>query len=97
MVNIGHYSLGFSEYRHRGKLVRSIVGNQTAIDTIKNINPNDFEVGYIPNGYEDRPDLISWVYYGTVDDYWSIMFYSNLPDAFEDFKVGKQLLAFKDE
>lgn len=93
----GHYSIGSVSYRHKGKIIKSIVGSPAAIDHIKNLNPEDFEVGYIPNGYEHRPDLISWVYHDTPSRFWSIMFYSNLPDAFEDFQVGSRILTPRDE
>jgi hypothetical protein len=93
----GHYKIGSVDYTHKGKIIRSIVGSKAAIEHIKNLDPNDYQVGYVPNGYEKRPDLISNIFYRSPSYFWSIMFYSNLPDAFEDFDVGSRILIPRDE
>ena len=49
-------------------------------------------VGFIPNGYEHRPDSISNVFYGTPANWWLLMEVNNVFDPFEGFNVGDQIL-----
>ena len=60
------YSIGSEVYTFDNKSVQSIVGSKEADEFIENKETlYSFNVGFIPAGYEHRPDLISSVYYGT--------------------------------
>lgn len=50
------------------------------------------DVGYIPAGYEHRPDLISNLFYDTVTKDWLIMMFNNIKDPFQELNVGDRVL-----
>ena len=52
----------------------------------------DYEVGYVPAGYEHRPDLISNVFYGTPKNWWLLMLVNSITDPFEGFNENDQIL-----
>jgi hypothetical protein len=49
-------------------------------------------VGYIPAGYEHRPDLISNLFYGSPKNWWLLMLVNSVEDPFEGFNVGDSIL-----
>jgi hypothetical protein len=91
--NSGPYALDSNTVRHRGVLTTTIL-NTPAFDSIL-INPLDsyeYEVGYVPAGYEHRPDLISNVFYGSPKNWWLLMLVNGISDPFEGFKQNDRLL-----
>jgi hypothetical protein len=87
------YSLGSELYKFKNKTVKSIVGNKEADEFIENKeNLYTFEIGFIPAGYEHRPDLISSVYYGTPIFWWMILLFNNIVDPFEGLNLGDRIL-----
>lgn len=47
----------------------------------------DEDVMVITKGFEYRPDLVSYDYYGYTDDWWKILEFNKMKDIFE-FKTG---------
>ena len=79
--------------RFKNKKVVSIVGNKEAEEFVENKeNLYTYEIGFIPAGYEHRPDLISSVYYGTAIHWWMILLFNNITDPFEGLNVGDRIL-----
>lgn len=91
--NRSAYSYDSVEVRHRNKNVLTTL-NSPELDTlIQSIDDAyDYEVGYVPEGYEHRPDLISNVFYGTPKNWWLLMLVNNIPDPFEGFNVNEKIL-----
>jgi hypothetical protein len=77
---------------HRSKVVGSSI-NSDYIDSLIEIlaGDYDYEIAYIPNGYESRPDLISNVYYGNSDLGWLIMYANGITDPFEELYLNRKL------
>jgi len=93
MSNISHYLFGKLQFNHKDKPTTTSVGLKTADNTIANLMAlYDYEVVYIPAGYEHRPDLISDLFYRTPEYWWLIMLFNNVIDPFEDFNVGDRVL-----
>lgn len=89
----GPYSLDYQDISHRNCKVRTILNTPTFDNLIKNMDvAYNYEVGYIPNGFENRPDLISNVFTKTPDNWWLLMLINNKPDPNENFKVKEKLL-----
>tara|TARA_R110001583_G_scaffold96437_3_gene240737 strand:+ start:6174 stop:6530 length:357 start_codon:yes stop_codon:yes gene_type:complete len=87
------YSLGSEVYKFNNREVRSLLGNEDADDFMEHRGEKySYQVGWIPPGYEHRPDLISSVYYGTVTFWWMIMLFNNITDPFEDLNIGDRIL-----
>jgi len=87
------YSTGEVKYTHKGKVVNSSVGSNS-IDRITKYSNSIFkyDVGYIPAGFEHRPDRISNLFYGTPSYWWLILLVNNIPDSFEGLGVGDRIL-----
>ena len=89
---MSHYSLGYEIYEHKGKKIKSIVGNSDADDYVASIaNTNSYSYTFIPNGLEHRPDTLATELYGSPKSIWRICLGSNRFDVFEDFDVGAKI------
>lgn len=87
------YSSGEVRYSHKGKITNSFVGSP-AIDKLTTFGTElyRYDVGYIPPGFEHRPDRISNLFYGTPAYWWLILLVNNVPDSFEGLNVGDRIL-----
>ena len=61
----------------------------TYIDFLKG---REQEIAYVPPGYEHRPDLLSYLFYGSVTKDWLLMMVNNIVDPFQGFNVGDRIL-----
>lgn len=88
-----YYDLGFEDIVHKNRKVRSVSLSEEANDFVANLDDGfDYDVVYIPAGFEHRPDLISEIFYDTPTLDWLIMLVNSLYDPFENFNVGDRLL-----
>jgi hypothetical protein len=91
--NRGPYSLDYQEVIHRNCKVRTILNTPVFDNLIKTMDvAYNYEVGYIPNGFEHRPDLISDVFTRTPDNWWLLMLINSKPDPNESFKTHERIL-----
>ena len=91
--NRGPYELGYKLVNHRNAQISTIVNTPYFDNYIINMSRNtNYEVGYIPQGYQHRPDLISSLFYGSPKNWWLLMLVNNITDPFEGFKVNEQIL-----
>lgn len=88
---MSHYIIGSSEESHKGVKVTTIVGNPSADKYIESISIENYQSGFVPAEYHNRPDLISTVFYGDPDRLWYLCLISNKFDVFEDFRVGSRI------
>ena len=87
-----HYSIGFDVYEHKGRKIRSTVGNIDADSYVQSItNRQSNAYTFIPNGLEHRPDLLANEVYGDSKKIWMVCLASNRFDVFEDFDVGAKI------
>lgn len=87
------FSLGQVMLDHRGVKVNTSVGHPAQDLLVKHSGRiYSFDVGYVPAGFENRPDLISDLFYGTPGYWWLLMQVNNVPDPFEGFNVGDRIL-----
>ena len=96
MLQLGkltRYSSGEILYTHKGKVVNSSVGSQEMDNVIKYGDQLlSYKIGYIPAGFENRPDKISNLFYNTPAYWWLILLVNNIPDSFEGLNVGDRIL-----
>ena len=91
--NRGPYSKDVNSVRHRQVITTTIVNTTSFDNTLESLETAyDYEVGFVPPGFEHRPDLISNVFYGTPDKFWLLMLVNNISDPFEGFKVNDRIL-----
>lgn len=92
-TELGPYSVGYIDVSHRDATIRTIVNSDSFDRFIQKIDTAyNYEIGYIPEGYQHRPDLISNVFYGTPKHWWLLMFVNNITDPFEGFYVGQKII-----
>jgi hypothetical protein len=91
--NNGPYSFDVRRSKHRNATVTSILNSPIFDKLIRDIDKTyEYEIGYVPAGYEHRPDLIANVYYGSPNNWWLLMLVNNITDPFEGFKVNERIL-----
>jgi hypothetical protein len=91
--NRGPYSTDVQEVRHRNKTVTTILNSDVFDDLIQNLDEAyEYETGYVPVGYEHRPDLISNVFYGTPANWWLLMLVNGITDPSEGFQHNQRIL-----
>jgi len=91
MIYKNHYALGSNQTLHKSKIIA--VSNKDAVyDNLTSLENSDVEIGYVPAGYEHRPDLISNYFYGTTTKDWMIMMFNNIKDPFQELNVGDRIL-----
>jgi len=87
-----HYNIGYKEVVHRGKRLATSFNSKDFDTFMDSIQFKEVEVGFIPTGYEHRPDLISDLYYNTVSMDWLICMANNIKDPFQGLNVGDRIL-----
>lgn len=87
-----YYLYGYETYLHKNVPVTSVVGNKNYDVFVTNLdNKFEYKVGYVPVGYQHRPDLISNLFYDTPGYWWILMQVNNVIDPFDGFNVGDQI------
>lgn len=82
----------YNRVEHRNKSVLTVFNNDQYEDLLKRVNFLEMEVGYVPAGYEQRPDLISNVFYGTPNYWWLLCQVNNIDDPHEGFDTNQRIL-----
>jgi len=80
---------------HKGKTFQTTVGSKVYEEQYCGlnilINSND-TIGFIPTGYEHRPDLMSNVFTDNVYSWWRICELNNIFDQYEQLKIGDRVV-----
>jgi len=91
--NKGPYSFDSNTVSHRNVRVTTILNTPKFDSMLANLNDAyEYEVGYVPEGFEHRPDLISNVFYGTPKNWWLLMMVNGIADPNEGFQVNEKIL-----
>jgi hypothetical protein len=91
--NKGPYSIDAVTVTHKEARITTIVNSPVYDKILADLeNKYTYEVGYVPQGYAHRPDLIANVFYGSPKNWWLLMLVNNVTDPFEGFKVNEKIL-----
>ena len=91
-IDRGPYSLDEVRVNHRNITTNTIVNSEKFDLLLEDLeNSFEYEVGYVPAGYEHRPDLISNVFYGTPKNWWLLMLVNSINDPFEGFNENDRI------
>lgn len=91
--NRGQFSLDYTTLTRDNKTTTTILNSDLFDGILQNLDTSyEYEVAFVPPGYEHRPDLISNVFYGTPRNWWLLMLVNGISDPFEDFNVGQRIL-----
>ena len=92
-TNRGPYSLDVNQVRHRDVITTTILNTSKFGSILSDLDSAyEYEVGYVPVGYEHRPDLISNIFYGSPKNWWLLMLVNSISDPNEGFKVNDKIL-----
>jgi hypothetical protein len=86
-----HFTLGYTKKIHKSKILPAI-DRDILNDYLKSLEDSQIDIGYIPAGYEHRPDLISNYFYNTTTKDWLIVMFNNIRDPFQELNVGDRIL-----
>jgi hypothetical protein len=91
--NRGPYSLDYNQVLHRGVTTTTILNTPKFDHILANLgNAYEYEIGYVPVGYEHRPDLISNVFYGSPKNWWLLMLVNGISDPGEGFTQNQRII-----
>lgn len=87
------YTYGVNIISHRGYSISTSFGSKE-YDSYRDrlYSTNSHEIGYIPNGYKNRPDLISDVFYNSPNNWWLLMEANGIIDPFEKFNINERII-----
>jgi len=84
------YKFGVTTLLHREKYVTTSVGS--SFDSfVMNLKSKQSRAGKVPPAVEQRPDLISNVFYDSPGYWWYVMQYNGISDPFEELKSGSPI------
>ena len=91
--SLSRYNYGVVQQRHKGVTVSTSVGTNY-FDTYRPLQTDAarYKFGRIPQHFENRPDVISYIFYGTPGYWWQIMMLNNFVDPFEQMGVGSRVV-----
>tara|TARA_Y100000034_G_C6864867_1_gene394063 strand:+ start:401 stop:700 length:300 start_codon:yes stop_codon:yes gene_type:complete len=87
------FSEGANLVRHKIGITKTTVGNTFQDNKIENLDySKNSKIGFVPAGFEHRPDMISNLFYGTPGLWWKLMEANNIVDPFEGFNVNDRII-----
>lgn len=91
--NRAQFSVDVKYLKRKGKKTTTLL-NSDIFDKFRDDvkDEYEYEVGYIPEGFEHRPDLISNVFYGSPKYWWLVLLVNDINDPFEGLNQGDQIL-----
>jgi hypothetical protein len=89
----GPYSIDVQRVKHRNVVTTTILNTPKFDSMLHDLGTAyTYDVGYVPAGYEHRPDLISNVFYGSPKNWWLLMLVNGISDPNEGFKQNDKIL-----
>ena len=76
---------------HKGKTILTSVGSTIYENSTSNADNSMFRAGFVPAGYDHRPDLISNLFFGNSDNWWTVMEINGLSDPFESLNIQDEV------
>ena len=93
MTNLTRYTAGVVTQTHRGRGVTTSTGSNSFDQYTKHITKiTKVKEGFVPAGFENRPDLIADLFYNSSAEWWRVMVLNNVPDPFEGFNLHDRIL-----
>ena len=92
-MNRGPYNLDEIVVKHKNITTNTIVNSDKFDNLLNNLEDSyEYQVGYVPQEYAHRPDLISNIFYGSPKNWWLLMLVNGISDPFEGFNANDAIL-----
>tara|TARA_R110002051_G_scaffold159456_1_gene230783 strand:+ start:438 stop:704 length:267 start_codon:yes stop_codon:yes gene_type:complete len=78
----------YNAITHKGKTTLTTVGSFNGDSLFRETTAGE---GFIPAGYQHRPDLISNLFFGDPSHWWVILGANGIVDPFESLNVGDRI------
>jgi len=82
------YIFGAVTLKHKGKFVSTTLGSPQYESFLTTLERKNSKEGNVPLMVENRPDLISDIFYDTPGYWWYILQYNGIVDPFEELSAG---------
>ena len=76
---------------HKGKVVPTVAGSIGYTTAIADL-ASAFSEGFVPAGYEHRPDLISNLFLDGPSSWWAMLAVNSIVDPFEGLKLNDRIM-----
>jgi hypothetical protein len=86
-----HLNIGFTRIVHKNREITTTLNNLDFETFLQEMDNFDFDVGYVPAGFEHRADLISDTFYNTPTLDWLILWFNKIKDPFQELNVRDQI------
>ena len=78
-------------YVHRGRSISALYGSRAWHNLKMSKDSISYTIGYVPMGFEKRPDLISNLFFGDPSSWWFLLEVNNISDPFEELGRGVRI------
>ena len=90
LMSSTRYNFGVTNLMHKDKYVTTSVGS--SYDAfVANMANKQARPGIVPSFTDQRPDLISNIFYDSPGYWWYVMQYNGISDPFEELKSGSNI------
>jgi len=86
------YSVGYRTVTHKNKRIAVACGSNKFEQYYTTLDFSNYRIGIVPAGYQNRPDLISNVFFGSPFFDWLICYINNIKDPFNELNSGDRIL-----
>ena len=91
MSNSLHDIFGASPTTHKTKVISEVLSSSDLENFMRGLDYEKFKIAVVPVEAEGRPDLLSFMVYGTVDFWWLLCLINGISDPFLHLKAGDQI------
>ena len=91
MTYNNHLKLGSTNPIHRDRRIATSLNSMEFEEFLKSMDSFEFDVGYVPPGFEHRADLISNLFYNTPTLDWVILWFNNIKDPLQELNIRDRI------
>jgi len=89
-MSASRYAFGYTVLLHKNKYVTTSLASNFDV-FIQLLKLKHSRPGIVPAGFEQRPDLISNLFYDTPGYWWYVLQFNGMTDPFEQLLAGNQI------
>lgn len=91
MRNSLHDTFGAKSAIHNTKMLSDVMSSESFEKFMKDLEYEKFKIAIVPIEADGRPDMLSYIIYGTPDFWWLLCLINGFQDPYLDIKAGRQI------